>query len=106
MCLTFLIVDALSKLNMFDDTPSFFTSSSFQQVPLIKNKLDVEMRQSHLPDLVNGENRQIIESWTEISYFYFVLFLIDIDGIQKASNTNGNLYNIMWLYKLFEPILF
>uniref|UniRef100_A0A6P4EHB9 CCR4-NOT transcription complex subunit 4 n=1 Tax=Drosophila rhopaloa TaxID=1041015 RepID=A0A6P4EHB9_DRORH len=57
--------DALSKLNIFDDPPSFFTSSSFQQAPLIKNKLDLEMRQSHLPDLVN-----------------------DIDGIQKASNTN------------------
>ncbi|XP_037708601.1 uncharacterized protein LOC119546413 isoform X2 [Drosophila subpulchrella] len=59
------VTDALSKLNIFADTPSFFTSSSFQQVPLIKNKLDLEMRQSHLPDLVN-----------------------DIDGIQKASNTN------------------
>ncbi|KPU73904.1 uncharacterized protein Dana_GF15780, isoform F [Drosophila ananassae] len=59
------VSDALSKLNIFDDPPSFFTSSSFQQVPLIKNKLDLEMRQSHLPDLVN-----------------------DIDGIQKASNTN------------------
>ncbi|XP_052851114.1 CCR4-NOT transcription complex subunit 4 isoform X8 [Drosophila gunungcola] len=59
------VSDALSKLNIFDDPPSFFTSSSFQQAPLIKNKLDLEMRQSHLPDLVN-----------------------DIDGIQKASNTN------------------
>ncbi|KAH8353161.1 hypothetical protein KR084_009359 [Drosophila pseudotakahashii] len=59
------VSDALSKLNIFDDAPSFFTSPSFQQVPLIKNKLDLEMRQSHLPDLVN-----------------------DIDGIQKASNTN------------------
>ncbi|KAI8043337.1 hypothetical protein M5D96_004666 [Drosophila gunungcola] len=59
------VTDALSKLNIFDDPPSFFTSSSFQQAPLIKNKLDLEMRQSHLPDLVN-----------------------DIDGIQKASNTN------------------
>ncbi|XP_070068698.1 PHD finger protein rhinoceros isoform X2 [Drosophila takahashii] len=47
------MTDALSKLNIFDDTPSFFTSPSFQQVPLIKNKLDLEMRQSHLPDLVN-----------------------------------------------------
>nr|NP_001188776.1 CCR4-NOT transcription complex subunit 4, isoform H [Drosophila melanogaster]ADV37026.1 CCR4-NOT transcription complex subunit 4, isoform H [Drosophila melanogaster] len=59
------VTDALSKLNIFDDTPSFFTSPSFQQAPILKNKLDLEMRQSHLPDLVN-----------------------DIDGIQKASNTN------------------
>ncbi|XP_020807161.1 putative uncharacterized protein DDB_G0271606 isoform X2 [Drosophila serrata] len=59
------VTDALSKLNIFDDAPSFFSSSSFQQAPLIKNKLDLEMRQSHLPDLVN-----------------------DIDGIQKASNAN------------------
>ncbi|KAH8287937.1 hypothetical protein KR018_008446 [Drosophila ironensis] len=60
------VTDALSKLKMFDDTPSFFTSPSFQQAALIMNKIDVEMRQSHLPDLVN-----------------------DIDGIQKALNTNG-----------------
>ncbi|XP_017042824.1 uncharacterized protein LOC108089194 isoform X2 [Drosophila ficusphila] len=59
------VTDALSKLNIYDDTASFFTSSSFQQAPLIKNKFDLEMRQSHLPDLVN-----------------------DIDGIQKASNAN------------------
>ncbi|KMY89520.1 uncharacterized protein LOC6731811 isoform X2 [Drosophila simulans] len=59
------VTDALSKLNIFDDTPSYFTSPSFQQAPILKNKLDLEMRQSHLPDLVN-----------------------DIDGIQKASNTN------------------
>ncbi|XP_017075620.2 putative uncharacterized protein DDB_G0268364 isoform X2 [Drosophila eugracilis] len=59
------LTDALSKLNIFDDTPSFFTSQAFQQAPVIKNKLDLEMRQSHLPDLVN-----------------------DIDGIQKATNTN------------------
>ncbi|KAH8282201.1 hypothetical protein KR054_006109 [Drosophila jambulina] len=59
------VTDALSKLNIFDDAPSFFSSPSFQQAPLIKNKLDLEMRQSHLPDLVN-----------------------DIDGIQKASNAN------------------
>ncbi|KAH8249789.1 hypothetical protein KR032_012375 [Drosophila birchii] len=59
------VTDALSKLNIFDDAPSFFSSSSFQQAPLIKNKLDLEMRQSHLPDLVN-----------------------DIDGVQKASNAN------------------
>ncbi|BFF95018.1 transcription factor SPT20 homolog [Drosophila madeirensis] len=58
--------DELSKLNIFDDTISFFSSSAaFQQAPILKNKIEVEMRQSHLPDLIN-----------------------DIDGIQKASNTN------------------
>ncbi|XP_022228616.1 uncharacterized protein LOC111078311 isoform X2 [Drosophila obscura] len=58
--------DEVSKLNIFDDTISFFSSSAaFQQTPILKNKIEVEMRQSHLPDLIN-----------------------DIDGIQKASNTN------------------
>ncbi|XP_017151388.1 uncharacterized protein LOC108161605 isoform X1 [Drosophila miranda] len=58
--------DELSKLNIFDDTISFFSSSAaFQQTPILKNRQEVEMRQSHLPDLIN-----------------------DIDGNQKASNTN------------------
>ncbi|XP_055853582.1 putative uncharacterized protein DDB_G0271606 isoform X2 [Episyrphus balteatus] len=55
----------LSKLNLFDDNNSFFSSSSSFQ-PFLKGKLDTDMRNSqsnhhlssaitsHLPDLLNG----------------------------------------------------
>ncbi|XP_062139427.1 LOW QUALITY PROTEIN: uncharacterized protein LOC133848062 [Drosophila sulfurigaster albostrigata] len=65
------VTDALSKLNMFDDSNSFFSSSpAFQQSLLLKNKVEGDMRppqvtSSHLPDLLNG-----------------------IDGYQKPTNTN------------------
>lgn len=60
--LTYLLTfsDALSNLNMFDGSNSFFSSSpAFQQSLLLKNKVEGDMRQpqvtsSHLPDLLNG----------------------------------------------------
>ncbi|KRG03887.1 CCR4-NOT transcription complex subunit 4 isoform X2 [Drosophila mojavensis] len=65
--------DAMFKLNMFDDSNSFFSSSpTLQQSVLLRNKEDGDVRQSqnsvtnsHLPDLLNG-----------------------IDGYQNAVNTN------------------
>ncbi|KAM8715438.1 hypothetical protein ACLKA7_002485 [Drosophila subpalustris] len=65
------VSDALSKMNIFDDSNSFFSSSpAFQQSLLLKNKIEGDIRQpqvtsSHLPDLLNG-----------------------IDGYQKPANTN------------------
>jgi len=80
--LTLSVADALSKLNIFDDTPSFFTSPSFQQAPILKNKLDLEMRQSHLPDLVNGKLR-IFEN-KENSLIYFFSFFGTAKKYQRA----------------------
>ncbi|EDV98858.1 GH13370 [Drosophila grimshawi] len=68
------VSDALFKMNIFDDSNSFFSSSpAFQQSLLLRNKTDGDMRQSqinsvtnsHLPDLLNG-----------------------IDGYQHPANTN------------------
>ncbi|XP_030556601.1 putative uncharacterized protein DDB_G0291608 isoform X1 [Drosophila novamexicana] len=68
------VSDALFKLNMFDDSNSFFSSSpTLQQSLLLRNKVDGDVRQpqvnsvtnSHLPDLLNG-----------------------IDGYQNPANAN------------------
>ncbi|ALC39213.1 Cnot4 [Drosophila busckii] len=62
--------DALSKLNVFDDSNSFFSSSNaFQQPSILRNKVDGDIRQSqmspvptsHLPDLLNGYSNS---DWT------------------------------------------
>ncbi|KAH8410363.1 hypothetical protein KR215_000599 [Drosophila sulfurigaster] len=60
------VTDALSKLNMFDDSNSFFSSSpAFQQSLLLKNKVEGDIRppqvtSSHLPDLLNGKFHKYI----------------------------------------------
>ncbi|XP_068149465.1 putative uncharacterized protein DDB_G0285119 [Drosophila tropicalis] len=68
------ISDVVSKLNLLDDTNSYFSSTpTFHQSFIFNKKLESEQRQlqinsaisSRLPDLLNG-----------------------IDGYQKASNTN------------------
>lgn len=96
----YLTTDTLSKLDIFDDSNSFFSSSpSFQQSLLLNKKLEGDVRQpqmnnvtsSHLPDLLNGINCFINILKVYLKYIYF---FVGIDGYQKAVNTNG-MYGII-----------